>query len=141
MLRNDRKPNYAAPIAQRITDPEMLRSLSFFRRGYCEYQFDRPYNPDYDRWQQKDQTNYERGRMIAANIEQAFSKDVLLNCSWLDPSFVPQDLSDLADAARAKIGGTDPIHFTAPTEERDAFTAGYSKRRGLPLPVPTVRDE
>jgi hypothetical protein len=141
MLRNDRKPNYAAPIAQKVTDPEMVRSLAFFRLGYVEYQLGCSYNPDYDLWKQKDQTNYERGRMIAANIEQAFGKERMLECLWPDPTFVPQELSDLADAAREKIGGTDPIHFTAPIEEVEAHTAGYSKRRGLPLPVPTVREE
>lgn len=119
--------------------------MGFVRRGFLDVCQGNPIPHEYDGWDLQSQTNYEAGRMDAANVLRKSPKlKAQLIAWWPEHVLIPKQINELLGRLRPE-GSPLPATRTPlpndPDVQAKAFYVASGRRKGMPLPVPTVKEQ
>ena len=128
MLKNARQiPTTVNPVVTPKNASEFTRAVTFIRLGAIDACNEAPFHADYDRWSQKDQSNYESGRQDTINAfglveereRRALAAQIV--AEWpADYVGIPPLINKLIGVGHMKFGNPFLFERQAPDENVEA---------------------
>lgn len=143
-LRNARYQTRRSVLVTPANVSEWKRAMFFVRLGALDVCTSAPFHPEYDRWIQKDQLNYEHGRRDTLNFfatlrpeQQAEARSMFIRLWPEDFDGVPPVLSKAIGAAINSTGNSAPGPALPPDNDVDAHVLRDARGR-MRFKIPTV---